>query len=240
MSLAEESPQQTLVARYGAAVERLRAAMLAGQQHEFHAALAVLQEQRSDDMTQELRGLADALHDAMVQFRQDFHITAPEGGEAPDARAKLQYVLHLTDKAAHRTMDLVERCVPLIDRTISKAGDLAVRPASELSPQVSDFVTATWRDCSTVRGNLSQLMLEQSYQDLSGQIIRGVVVLVDQVELVLAKILGLTGIAGRTATYRVYRTAAGNAGNGAALAGLSGATVSQQRDVDDLMADLGI
>ena len=63
MSLAEESPQQTLVARYGAAVERLRAAMLAGQQHEFHAALAVLQEQRSDDMTQELRGLADALHD---------------------------------------------------------------------------------------------------------------------------------------------------------------------------------
>ena len=83
-------------------------------------------------------------------------------------------------------------------------------------------------------------MLEQSYQDLSGQIIRGVVVLVDQVELVLAKILGLTGIAGRTATYRVYRTAAGNAGNGAALAGLSGATVSQQRDVDDLMADLGI
>jgi len=70
------------------------------------------------------------------------------------------------------------------------------------------------------------LVLEQSYQDLSGQIIRGVVVLVDQVELVLAKILGLTGTSGRTATYRIYRPEA--------------VALGQQSDVDDLMADLGI
>jgi chemotaxis protein CheZ len=216
---------QTLLALYGESVERLRAAMLANAKADFQAALAVLQEQRSEDFSNELRALADALHDAMVQFRRDFSIAAVGGRDSSDAGVKLQYVLHLTNQAAHRTIDLVEQCVPLLDRTVSTAGELTAESA-ELPPKVSEFITATWQDCTLVRGKLSQLVLEQSYQDLSGQIIRGVVVLVDQVELVLAKILGLTGTSGRTAAYRIYRPEA--------------PALDQQSDVDDLMADLGI
>ena len=215
----------SLVALYGESVERLRTAMLTNRRADFHAALAVLQEQRSDDFSRELRTLADALHDAMVQFRQDFNAVAPGGHESPDARVKLKYVLHLTNQAAHRTMDLVEQCVPLLDRTVSKASDLA-QDCAALPGPVDEFIQATWQDCTAVRGKLSQLVLEQSYQDLSGQIIRGVVVLVDQVELVLAKILGLTGTTGRTGVYRSYNP--------------KDVALGQQSDVDDLMADLGI
>ncbi len=216
---------QTLVALYGESVERLRVAMLADRRADFQAALSVLQEQRSDDFSRELRTLADALHDAMVQFSQDFKAVAPDRHESPDARVKLKYVLHLTNQAAHRTIDLVEQCVPLLDRTVSKASVLA-QDSAALPAQVDEFIQATWEDCTAVRGKLSQLVLEQSYQDLSGQIIRGVVVLVDQVELVLAKILGLTGTAGRTGLYRSYRP--------------QDVALGQQSDVDHLMADLGL
>jgi chemotaxis protein CheZ len=225
MNPAGHSPPASLVALYGESVERLREAMLDDRRADFQAALAVLQEQRSEDFSRELRTLADALHDAMARFRQDFNVAAAGGHESADARVKLKYVLHLTNQAAHRTMDLVEQCVPLLDRTLSKASELA-QVSAKLPPQVDEFVTATWQDCTAVRGKLSQLVLEQSYQDLSGQIIRGVVVLVDQVELVLAKILGLTGTTGRTGLYRSYNP--------------KDVALGQQSDVDDLMADLGI
>ena len=78
--------------------------------------------------------------------------------EVPDARQRLVHVMKLTDDAAHRTMDLIERAAPLATTLVSTAAD----------PTAPAVVTAS----AQLRSHLSDVYLAQGYQDLSGQISR--------------------------------------------------------------------
>jgi chemotaxis protein CheZ len=109
-----------------------------------------------------------------------------------------------------------------------------------LQVQVEDFIATAALDCSSIRNNLSQVMLAQSYQDLTGQIIRGVVSLVTEVEIVLDKLLDMTGATGRTGTWRRPDVPAPGQSYGPAIPGLAGANSRNQTNIDDLMADLGL
>ena len=55
---------------------------------------------------------------------------------------------------------------------------------------------------AAVRSNLAEVLLTQGYQDLSGQIIRGVMTLVDELEEALGELVRIAGRAG-------WRVAAG-------------------------------
>jgi chemotaxis protein CheZ len=103
---------------------------------------------------------------------------------------------------------------------------------------VSDHLTSANNYCLALRGNLNEVMLAQSYQDLTGQIIRGVIRLVGEVETVLAHLMRMTGATGRK--QRESAEATNSQGFGPAIPGVSQNTVSGQQDVDDLIANLGI
>jgi chemotaxis protein CheZ len=239
----------TLVDLYGPLVERLTQAMLADRSEEFHSVLESIKDERADDVTRELRVLAETLHDAMLKFRHEFRVADLTEREVPDARTRLEHVMTLTDEAAHRTMDLIEQCVPLAERTSRGAMHVAtllhdaraearVPPDEALLDRVSDHLTSANNDCLALRSNLTEVMLAQSYQDLTGQIIRGVIRLVGEVETVLAHLMRMTGATGR----QQKQSAApdGSQGFGPAIPGVSQNTVSGQQDVDDLIANLGI
>lgn len=246
---AQDTPH-SLSQLYGDAVGRLQQAMQQDDSQGFHAVLEELRGRRSADVRRELRSLATTLHDAMLRFRQDFHVADMAEHDAPDARARLNYVLQLTDSAAHRTIDLIEQCGPLAERITRAAEDLQqTLDASAESPdalpsmlqiQVEDFLAVAAMDCGTLRTNLSQVMLAQSYQDLTGQIIRGVVTLVSEVETVLAQLLEMTGSTGRTGTWRRPDLTTTTQSFGPAIPGVSRGVVASQGGVDDLMADLGL
>ncbi len=231
---------------YGEAVGELQAAMLQDDSQGFHAVLEQLRERRSTDVRLELRSLATTLHDAMLRFRQDFNVADMAEHDVPDARARLNYVLQLTDAAAHSTMDMIEQCRPLAERIVNVAQSLqqTLQSTNEdpdsvpsvLQVQVENFIAAAALDCGSIRNNLSQVMLAQSYQDLTGQIIRGVVSLVTEVETVLEKLLEMTGATGRTGAWRRPDAAVPGQSYGPAIPGLSG----DKTNIDDLMADLGL
>src|SRR6185312_1770133 len=94
------------------------------------------------------------------------------------------------EEAAHRTMDLVEQSGPLANRTAKEAAALAaswreVAPGQivgtelqSLFARVQAFLTAARADSEVVRTNLAEVLMTQSFQDLSGQIIRNVIKLV--------------------------------------------------------------
>ena len=241
----------TLTDRYGATLERLNHAMLENNSEEFHRTLEALKDARADDVTRELRVLAETLHDAMLKFRHEFRIADLEEREVPDARARLHHVMKLTDEAAHKTMDLIEQSGPPAERTVKGAANLlcllkGMREDANgihddaLIDRVSDFLTAAQDDCGTIRTNLAEVMIAQTYQDLTGQIIRGVVTLVGEVELVMGELLRMTGATGRSRRPNAPSLDTTNRGFGPVIPGVTTEAVDGQQDIDDLMAGLVI
>jgi chemotaxis protein CheZ len=146
------------------------------------------------------------LQQALERFSIDSQLAELAQHQVPDARTRLGYVLRLTDDAAHRTMDLIEQCVPLVD--------------------------------DVVRAKLNEVLLAQEYQDLSGQIIRGVMKLADQLEVALRELVRITGT--EHVALPAVRARADQPSGPAIHGADNGSAVSGQQDVDALLSTLGM
>jgi chemotaxis protein CheZ len=206
--------------------------------------------EREPDLLGQLADLTCNLRSALDRFRLDARLAALTEKEIPDARQRLLHVLKLTDAAAHRTLDLVEQSGPPADRTAREAASLAapwarfrtgtisVADYCDLINRIDHFLTAARADSETVRTNLAEVLLAQDYQDLSGQIIRGVMHLVAEVEVVLVDLTRLAGSAAGLAP----ESSDSSRGHGPVIPGVDhGATVvNGQADIDALLSDLGM
>jgi chemotaxis protein CheZ len=212
---------------------------------------AALQETTGQpDLLAQLASLTSNLRNALDRFRLDSRLTALAEKEIPDARQRLSHVLKLTDAAAHRTLDLVEQSGPPADRTAQEAaalaepwerfrsGKIGVAEYLDLIQRIDHFLENARSDSEQVRANLAEVLLAQDYQDLTGQIIRGVMNLVAEVEVVLVDLTQLTGRDASAAPAIIDPSR----GHGPSIPGVDhgGATVNGQADIDALLSDLGM
>jgi chemotaxis protein CheZ len=205
-------------------LDRLTAAVAAGDGPEFERVLDDLVHARRKDLFAELRQLTARVRQALEAFQVDARFAHMTKKDIPDARQRLTHVLKLTDDAAHQTMDLIERANPLVDSLVATAAD----------PEAPAVTEAAMR----LRSNLSEIYIAQGYQDLSGQIVRGVITLVDEVEATLS---GLMRIIGEGTGTHLYKAPVAANGFGPVVPGVAhGATVSSQHDVDSLLSELGL
>jgi len=160
--------------------------------------------------------------------------------EIPDARERLDYVGQMTEAAATRVLNMVDDAQPachgaadesaaLGERLAALAGhpELGVgeaRAALGEAAAALQHLTGLMRQQASV---LSDIMMAQDFQDLSGQVIKKVVGIISHTEQQLRQLLAQTE------------------GPGAAAAGqhqLAGPQVPEkavsQADVDDLLASL--
>ena len=135
-------------------------------------------------------------------------------GELPDACARLDHVVAMTEQATNRTLDLVEDSQKLMEKLLVPGDDHEAL-------------------LRALRSNLSEMALAQSYQDLTGQIIKKVAGIVRGVHDQLTA-MGLPP--GGTTRSRDDDPLAGA---GPAIAGVDKPAASQS-DADDLLSDLGI
>jgi len=186
---------------------------------------------------------------ALDRFRIDARLADLAEKDIPDARLRLAHVLKMTDEAAHRTLDLVEKSGPLAERTARSAAQLAavwtrfrsrqieLRAFHELLTGMDAFLPGAQADCELIRRNLAEVLLTQGYQDLTGQIIRGVMQLVAELESALSELTRLSGAA--TAPAQAATPAA--RGHGPAVPGVTeGTFAAGQQDVDALLSGLGV
>ena len=240
----------TLQQQWGEVCLALREALEAGDEERFLVAVDQLTGVRERALWDSLRTLDERLRAALDQFRLDPRLLRLAGQEMPDARARLDHVLRLTDEAAHRTMDLVESSTPLVARTASaaaalgrecaaaRAGSTATPISRELLGRLESHLAAAHADGETVKSNLGEVLMAQSYQDLSGQIIRRVIELVAQLEDELARLVqGTEGVAPGNRQAPPAQDA--SRGFGPAIPGINASTVDGQQDVDELLA-LGV
>jgi len=202
-------------------------------------------------MWEDLRALNTSLQATLDEFRSSFRRASSAGKEMPDARVRLDHVLKLTEDAAHRTLDLVERSGPLADRMTLDAGALLdpIRQArvsyegtavGELLGRIETYLGRAQADGNSVRANLAEVLMAQSYQDLSGQIIRTVIKLVAELERTLSHFNELAGEGGVQLSHEPQQPVSSGNGFGPAVPGVTTGAVGEQDDVDDLLAKLGM
>ncbi|PWK83061.1 protein phosphatase CheZ [Fulvimonas soli] len=162
----------------------------------FEAALDSLVRQREQRLFRALGLLARDLHDAVRRLGSEL---AHEGvpGSVADARKHLNDVLEMSAQAAHRSIDFAERMRPEAEALAANANEVLAftsspsDPAAVLARQAGDFADR----CSH---GLADMVMAQSWQDLSGQRIKKVVNFIESVESSLLELVHLTGaLAGR-------------------------------------------
>ncbi len=244
----------SLKSLYGARLETLAMALARADEATFLATLDEMLRTRRPELFDELRDVTVNLKVALDRFRLDARLADFAEREMPDARQRLVHVIKMTDEAAHRTLDLVEQSGPPAERTAKsaeslvaswtkfRARDIGTREFHELLKRMDVFLPAARVDAELIRRNLGEMLLTQSFQDLAGQILRGVIALVSELESSLAELVRLSG--GEPATATQEKPAAQghqSHGHGPAVPGVTqGEVAAGQQDVDALLSGLGI
>ena len=217
---------------------------------------------RDRGLYHEVGKLTRELHNAIVNFQLDPRMPhAQELSQIADATERLNYVVTMTEKAANRTMDLVEQSAPLVNDLSDEAQSLSVEWGRfmrreigadgfrELAKRVELFLARSERDGAKLSGHLNDILLAQDYQDLTGQVIKRVTQLVTEVESNLLKLVLMASqvdrFAGIQHDHEVLRAEQEklkepSRGEGPQIhADKRDDVASSQDDVDDLLSSLG-
>lgn len=145
--------------------------------------------------------LTRELHDALLAFQNDNRLIDMTGHDIPDARERLSYVIEVTDKAANKTMDAVDLCLPITDKLIADLDaikpnwqglmnrDIALGEFKKLCHQIDELIADSSVNAISLRASLTDILMAQDFQDLTGQMIKRVIDLVQEIELKLVGIL---------------------------------------------------
>jgi chemotaxis protein CheZ len=164
--------------------------------------------------------------------------------EVPDACERLEYVGKLTENAANRVLALVDEAKPACDevrrrgleiadamRRLSEATDFDEQRSRVLMRLCADYAARAAAFADDQNRVLTDVMLAQDYQDLSGQVIGKVMKILFRVEDELKHVLQ---------DGELPDPVAAMTGTTEALAGVQVPDRAlQQDDVDDLLASLG-
>ena len=144
--------------------------------------------------------MARALHDTLRELGLNKEIEKA-AASIPDARDRLNYVATLTQQAAERVLNATEAAQPVVEKMGSDAQQLARKWdllfEKKLDvPQFKDLVTQTHaylhelpRQTKSTNAQLTEIMMAQDFQDLTGQVIKKIIELTQSMEQQLLALL---------------------------------------------------
>ncbi|NMM40201.1 protein phosphatase CheZ [Pseudoalteromonas arctica] len=207
----------------------------------------------------EVGKLTRQLHDALKNFELDTRLADLTKDALPDAKQRLNYVMEMTENAANKTMDAVEASLPIAQQLADDISD--IKPTWDrlmnreielgefktLCHSLDKFMNSSQTKTDELQGLMTNVLMAQDFQDLTGQVIRRVIELVREVEDSLIHLLTAFGSQDdsdtKTIAAVIEKPPAENT-----LAGPEGPiidkesrddVVSGQDDVDDLLSSLG-
>ncbi|MET1254771.1 protein phosphatase CheZ [Aliikangiella maris] len=204
-----------------------------------------------EDLFREIGKLTRHLHEALSNFQLDSRITDLAASEIPDAKDRLNYVIEKTEEAANKTMDKVEQCHQMADLIAKDSQELLVEWQKlyrrELEPgdfrklckRIESHLVKNKDSSNELQAELSEVLLAQDYQDLTGQVIRQVITLVHNVEESMVNVIkmfgNMEGYSKAKVQPRVVEGVEGPITNKEKRSDV----VSGQDEVDDLLSSLG-
>jgi len=143
-----------------------------------------------------------ALHESLRGLGLD-KLIEKAASDIPDARDRLDYVARLSEDAAQKVLNATDAAGPLQDRISGDAkqlsagwqalladGDGAVDPAWQaLARQTVAALDGAAAGTSATKAHLMDIMMAQDFQDLTGQVIKKVTAIAQNLEQQLVQML---------------------------------------------------
>jgi chemotaxis protein CheZ len=202
-----------------------------------------------ESLYKEVGRLTRRLHDSLTTLEIEEKIINLTQEDIPGAKERLRYVVKVTEQATQNVLAIVEKSIPISLKIGVKADDLygeclkiadggySRESISRLLDGIRGFLVAARENSGLLNGHLTEILMAQEYQDITGQIIKKVIGLVQDVEDSLVKLVKMTGHKRSTEA----ETRSGDFVNGPHVPGIDDnlGHVSNQDDVDHLLASLG-
>lgn len=222
-----------------------------GQQQQANTLVQTLVENNHEPMYVEVGKMTRQLHDSLVSFRLDPRWNDLAKTDIPDARDSLSYVIDKTEAAANRTMDAVEITLPIAEKLQQTlqclhpqwqrlmTGHIVLTDFKPLCHDVNALLLQVDHDSSLLREHLTDILMAQDFQDLTGQVIRRVITLVHEVEDRMLDILQAFGIE-QISRFNEESLPSSLTAEGPIINPQQRKdAVTSQDDVDDLLSSLG-
>ena len=214
-----------------------------------------------DDLVVRIGQLTRMLRESMRELGLDKEVE--KAAEAiPDARARLNYVASMTEQAADRALNAVDRAQPLQSEIETRAESLdqqwqawfenpmELDQARQLVTDTRGYLAAVPEMTRETSKELLEIMMAQDFQDLTGQVIKKRMEVILEVENQLLQVLLESVPEGDERDALKRRMEDRNAAdtrkreeaslvNGPQLTAEGDGIVSNQDQVDDLLDELG-
>jgi chemotaxis protein CheZ len=243
-----ENPQY-LNEEYLNRLQELGGAINKGDNDETNRLIAELTTLRESLLFKELGKITREIHESINAFSDDQRVVELTEDEIPDAKERLNFIVTKTEQAAHRTMTGAEAAMDVIDGFTEKADviqqrwqqfrtrELSKKEFLALSDDLDAFLVSIHPESNKVRSKMTDIMMAQDYQDLTGQMIKQVISMVQEVE---EKLVRLVAISGAKLSKDDPKHTDGTMAHGPQLPTADKAEVATNQDeVDDLLASLG-
>lgn len=188
--------------------------------------------------------LARKMHDSLRELGYDKALEET-ARQIPDARERLTYIARMTEQAASRVLNATDIAKPAQDELAQVvkvlggrwdrmfANQLSVDEFKALAADTRHFFAAAPAKIDITNAQLTEIMLAQDFQDLTGQVIKKVVEMVQGIETQLLQVL-------IEAMPDEKKVEAGGLMNGPVInADGRSDVVTSQEQVDDLLESLG-
>lgn len=215
----------------------------------------------SDELVVRIGQLTRMLRESMRELGLDKEVE--KAAEAiPDARARLNYVASMTEQAADRALNAVDRAQPLQSEIETRAESLdqqwqtwfenpmELDQARQLVNDTRSYLAAVPEMTRETSKELLEIMMAQDFQDLTGQVIKKMMEVILEVENQLLQVLLESVPDGEERDALKRRMVDRNAAdtrkreeatlvNGPQITAEGDGIVSNQDQVDDLLDELG-
>jgi chemotaxis protein CheZ len=144
--------------------------------------------------------LTRQLHNSMRELGYD-QALQDTARQIPDARQRLAYIVQMTEQAASRVLNATDIAKPLQDELLTGAqgldqrwermfaNQLSVDEFKALAADTRAYFQAAPGKIGRTNEQLTEIMLAQDFQDLTGQVIRKVVDMVQSLEGQMLQVL---------------------------------------------------
>jgi chemotaxis protein CheZ len=187
------------------AARALISAIETNNEVEKKAQITAITQIQQNDLFHEVGKLTRELHDALNNFNVDSRLVDLTEKDMPDTRDRLNFVIETTENAAHKTLTYIEETLPLATQLKQTADDIEqswhrfrmremnAEEFRALSKEIEAYLPSVKSNTEQIHKNLSEMTLAQGFQDITGQVIRQVITLVEEVEGNLVRLVKIAG-----------------------------------------------
>ncbi|AVR87353.1 protein phosphatase CheZ [Thauera aromatica] len=206
----------------------------------------------AEDLILRIGQLTRMLRDSMRELGLDKEI-ARAAEAIPDARDRLSYVATMTEQAAERALNAIDRAQPIQDTLSTRAKELdgrwsewfrnpvALEQARELVQDTRGYLGEVPELTQATHRELLEIMMAQDFQDLTGQVIKRMMDVIREIEQQLLQVLIDNAPAAQQANFaRAPKEGVNPLLNGPQIKVEGNPdVVANQDQVDDLLEQLG-